>query len=156
MKYKRIAAIISAAAVGLALTGCGYKSESVPVIPQNQQNGQSSVTPPKPVESKIAESKPAASSPAADLPDIPVNDASAFEYSFNSALGGMVITGYKLSDTMVHIPETLDNEIVVEVNLKDVEKNITHLIMPDSVKKFSLSNATKRGLKYIYIPTGVT
>ncbi|MDE6728890.1 MAG: hypothetical protein K2J80_13290, partial [Oscillospiraceae bacterium] len=150
MKFKKIAAIISAAVVGLALTGCGKDSKPA-AGSNNTQSAQSGGT-----GSKPSESKPAASSPAADLPDIPVNDASAFEYSLDSELGGMVITGYKLSDTMVHIPETLDNEIVVEVNLKDIEKNITHLIMPDSVKKFSLSNATKRGLKYIYIPTGVT
>lgn len=132
MKLQKIAAIISAAALALALTGCGKEPASGTTL--------------NPFENK----------PNVQLPDIPVNEASAFEYKYDSELGGMVITDYKMQSPKIHIPDKLENEKVVKVDFGGVEKDITHIIMPDSVKEFGLSDQIKEVLQFINIPASVT
>lgn len=146
MKFKRIAAVISAAAVVLALTGCGNEANLGDPLTNNPQNGQS----------VSANSKPAGNKPASLLPDIPVTDASAFDYKYDSHLGGMVITNYKLENPMIHIPDMLENKEVVKVDIWRVEKDITHIIMPDSVKEFDFSGQTDKSLQFFNIPESVT
>lgn len=146
MKIKRIAAVISAAAVVLALTGCGNDTNANDLFGNNPQSGQA----------LSANSKPAGSKPASLLPDIPVTDASAFDYKYDSELGGMVITDYKLQNPQVHIPDKMENEKVVGVDLHRVEKDLTHIIMPDSVKEFNFSDQTDKSLQFFNFPDGVT
>lgn len=88
--------------------------------------------------------------------EIPVAEADAFKYEYNAAMGGMVITDYLKESPKLHIPDTLENEPVVGVNLYDCEKQITELIMPDSVIRMSLSNKTKESLTYISMPSDGT
>ncbi|MDE6727887.1 MAG: leucine-rich repeat domain-containing protein [Oscillospiraceae bacterium] len=156
MKFKKAAAIISAAAPILTLTGCGNNSESGKAASNNSQNAQSSGTTSKPVESRPAESKPTASTPVVQPSDIPVNDASAFEYSHDNELGGTVITGYKLRDGKLHIPDTVDGEKVVKVSFEDVEKDIMYIIMPNSAKEFGFSGKIRGSLQFVNIPGSVT
>lgn len=175
MILKKVAAVISAAAVALALTGCGNNSKPAEgsSSPQNVQSGgavsnpvesttvestilESTPEESKPTESKPAESKPAENKPEVQLPDIPVTDASAFEYYYDDMNGGITVTDYKLQDPKVHIPEKLDNEKVVRVLFTYEDKNITHLIMPDSVYTFVLTDGTKSMLQFVNVPSGVT
>lgn len=146
MKFKKIAAVISAAAVALALTGCGNEANLGDPLTNNPQNGQS----------VSANSKPAGNNPASLLPDIPVTDASAFDYKYDSQLGGMVITNYKLENPKIHIPDKMENEKVVGVRLNNVEKDLTHIIMPDSVKEFNFSDKTDKSLQFFTFPESVT
>lgn len=90
------------------------------------------------------------------LPEIPVTDASAFKYEYDSELGGMVVTDYLRESPKVRIPDTLEGEPVVRVHFIDCKKELTQLIMPDSVKSFSLSSTIERALQYVNIPNGVT
>lgn len=149
MKLKKIAAVISAAALALSLAGCG--NDPVDDFFNTPPNVQTSGTTLSPFTSTPAESKP-----AAQLPDIPVNDASAFEYTYNSELGGMVITDYKLQSPKINIPDKLENENVVKVDFSGVSKDITHIIMPDSVQGFSFSDTIKGALQFVNIPDSVT
>lgn len=142
MKFKKIAAIISAAAVALALTGCGNDDEIFYPAPNNQQSGQSS--------GKL---------PAVQPSDIPVTDASAFEYEYVSELDGMGITKYKGDDPKVHIPDKLDNKKVVAIGGYAFSgcTSLTHVIIPDSVtwiSSYAFSLCTS--LKSITIPDSVT
>lgn len=146
MKIKRIAAVISAAAVALALTGCGNDTNANDLFGNNPQSGQA----------LSANSKPAGNKPASLLPDIPVTDASAFDYKYDSELGGMVITNYKLENPKIHIPDKMENEKVVGVDLHRVEKDLTHIIMPDTVKEFNFSDQTDKSLQFFNFPDGVT
>lgn len=90
------------------------------------------------------------------MPKIPVTNASTFECEYNSRLEGMVVTNYYGTDQKVRIPDTLEGEPVVKVNLSQCEKKLTELIMPDSVCGFSLSDTIKRTLLYINIPGSMT
>lgn len=86
------------------------------------------------------------------LPEIPVTDVSAFEYRYDNDLGGICITDYNGQALKVRIPDTIEGEPIVGVNLSNCYEELIELIMPDSVKKFSLSYSTERSLKYLNIP----
>ncbi len=86
------------------------------------------------------------------LPEISVTDVSAFKYNYDSNMGGMVITDYLLESPKVRIPDYLENEIVVKVDISECSKQLTELILPDTVTEYSLSNETKNSLQYINIP----
>ncbi|MDE7229001.1 MAG: leucine-rich repeat domain-containing protein [Oscillospiraceae bacterium] len=86
------------------------------------------------------------------LPEIPVTDVSAFEYKYDNDLGGICITGYNGQALKVRIPDTIEGEPVVGVNLSNCYKELIELIMPDSVKKFSFSGMFEYTLKYLNIP----
>lgn len=146
MKLQKIAAIISAAALALALTGCGNDTNANDLFGNNSQNVQSGGT----------TSKPAGSKPASLLPDIPVTDASAFEYKYDSELGGVAITNYKAQSFKLHIPDTIEGEKVVAVYLDNLDMEITQIIMPDSVKDFKFSESITDALQFVNIPNGVT
>lgn len=145
MKLKKIAAVISAAAAVLALAGCNNDADDpFANYPQNAQTSGAN--------SNSFESKPEIITPAVQMPDIPVNEATAFEYHYDSGLEGMVITDYKLQSPKVHIPEKLENEKVVKVDFYEVDKEITHIIMPDSVKYFYFSSKTLKSLQFFNLP----
>lgn len=95
---------------------------------------------------------PSLSANADGYPNIPLTDGSAFIYTYKSKLGGMVITDYIRQSPRVNIPETLEGEPVVGVDLSKCEKEIVQLIIPDSVKKFALSKTIKDTLGYIKVP----
>lgn len=88
------------------------------------------------------------------LPEIPVTDASAFKYEYDSELEGMIVTDYLNESPKVRIPDTLEGKPVVGVDLNDCQKELTELIMPDSVKSYSFSDAVKKDLQYVNVPRG--
>ncbi len=90
------------------------------------------------------------------IPEIPVTDASAFTYKYDSELGGMVVTDYLRESPKVRIPDMIEGEPVVKVDFSEVYKELTQLVMPDSVKEFELSYTAKDYLQYVNIPNSVT
>lgn len=85
---------------------------------------------------------------------IPLTDESAFVYAYKSKLGGMVITDYIKQSPKVNIPENLEGEPVVCVDLSKCEKEILVLILPDSAKNVALSKTIRETLEYIKVPKG--
>lgn len=65
------------------------------------------------------------------LPEIPVTDVSEFEYYYNSDYEGIYVTKYTGSSLRVRVPDTIDGEPVVSVNIGN--KAITQLIVPETV-----------------------
>lgn len=86
------------------------------------------------------------------IPEIPVTDASAFKYEYDSERGGMVVTDYLKESPKVRIPDILEGEPVVAVNLSKCSKEITQLVMPNSVRTFSLSDEIRHALQHVNIP----
>lgn len=86
------------------------------------------------------------------LSDISAADESAFEYEYNSEYGGMVITDYLKESPKLRIPDTLEDEPVVGVDLYKCEKELTHIYFPDSVIDIDLSDKTKHTVKYLAMP----
>lgn len=160
MKFKKIAAIISAAAVALALTGCGKNETSY-----GGNTTQSKVTAANskannPV-SMFGSGSNAPETPLPDnlwevIPEIPVTEESAFTYGYDEVVGGVVVTDYLGQSKDVRIPNTFDGKPVVKVDLTQCNKKITELVMPDSVKSFELSAASKESLQYANVPAGIT
>lgn len=139
-------AVIISAAVALSLTACSNsQNNSGGTLWQSGGNSTKQNTVPwaKPME------KPGLWDA---LPEIPETDAAAFKYEYNSTLGGMVITDYLKESPKVRIPDTLENEPVVGVDLYDCKKQLTELILPDSVLKMSISDETTKSLQYMSMP----
>ena len=88
------------------------------------------------------------------LPEIPVTSVSAFKYEYDSRLEGMVVTDYLKESPKVRIPEKFEGEPVVGVSMGKCEKELTEVIMPDTVKEFTFSSTTERSIKYINHPKG--
>lgn len=88
------------------------------------------------------------------LPKIDVTDESAFEYEYDSKLGGMKITNYLGESPEVRIPDTIEDKTVVAVDLSGCDKEITELIMPESVK--SAEGILRDKLQYINFPAALT
>lgn len=86
------------------------------------------------------------------IPEFPAADESTFEYSYNSEIEGMEITYYLKESPKLHIPETLEGEPVKSVDLSNCNKELTQLVMPDSVVRFALSEKTMRSLQYLGVP----
>lgn len=86
------------------------------------------------------------------LPEIDVTPEDAFEYEYDNELGGMVITDYLKASPKVRIPDVLEGEPVVEVDLYDCKKQLTEIIMPDTVIDFSFSDEIEDNLQYLNIP----
>lgn len=138
--------VILSAAVALSLTACSNsQNNSGGTLWQSGGNSTKQNTVPwaKPME------KPGLWDA---LPEIPETDAAAFKYEYNSTLGGMVITDYLKESPKVRIPDTLENEPVVGVDLYDCKKQLTELILPDSVLKMSISDETTKSLQYMSMP----
>lgn len=158
MKFKRIAAVISAAAVALALTGCG-KTET-PLGGNTTQGGKPTAN-----SNGNNSNKPSGveSAPIAQLPDrlwevipeIPETEESAFSYSYDG-VGDVIITDYLGQSKTVRVPYTIEGKPVVKVDLTQCKKKITELVMPDSVKSFELSAESKETLQYANVPAGIT
>lgn len=81
------------------------------------------------------------------LPEIPVTDVSEFEYYYNSDYEGIYVTKYTGSSLRVRVPDTIDGEPVVSVNIGN--KAITQLIVPETVYWIKCN---KDSLKYANIP----
>lgn len=87
------------------------------------------------------------------LPEIPVTDASAFEYRYSENGSGIIITDFLTDETKIRIPDTIEGKPVIALSLNeelfdDGEKymyssiyddplykkyDITELILPDTV-----------------------
>lgn len=89
------------------------------------------------------------------LPEIPETDTSALEYKYSSDLGGMVVTDYLKESPKVRIPDTLEGEPVVKGDFSTVEKELTELILPDSVSAFLISDKILDSLRYFNVPNSV-
>lgn len=160
MILKKVAAIVSAAAVALALTGCG-KNET-PYGGNTTQSGGTAANsngnnPGNPLGSGN-------NAPITQLPDrlwevipeIPETEESAFTYDYNSELGGMVVKDYTGQSEKVRIPGVLGGKPVVKVELEQCNKKLSELVMPNSVKSFVLSASTKETLQYVNVPAAIT
>lgn len=79
------------------------------------------------------------------LPVIPASAEELFEYSEED--GGIAVTGYTGSSMDIRIPEKIGGKPVVRVDLPAVKA--TELILPDSVKEFTIDYSR---LKYLNIP----
>lgn len=79
------------------------------------------------------------------LPVIPASAEELFEYSEED--GGVAVTGYTGSSMDIRIPEKIGGKPVVRVDLPAVKA--TELILPDSVKEFTIDYSR---LKYLNIP----
>ena len=86
------------------------------------------------------------------LSDISAADESAFEYEYSSEYDGMIITDYLKESPKLNIPDTLEDEPVVGVDLSKCEKELTHIYFPDSVIRISLSDKTEKTVKYLGLP----
>ncbi len=150
MNIKKITAALITAAMALSMTACAENGEPSTTTPSNSggdifDNNETSV------------SEPSKEVTMWDvIPEIPVTDASAFEYKYDSELGGMVITNYLRESPKVRIPDTIEGEPVVGLNLSNCEKELTEIVMPDTVKEFDFSSATKHAITFINIPKSVT
>ncbi len=81
------------------------------------------------------------------LPEIEETPIENLVYEYDIELAGMAVTGYKAQSPKVRIPDTIEGEPVVGVNLKD--STITEIIMPDTVKRAVLN---KTCLQYANYP----
>ena len=90
--------------------------------------------------------------PAETQFEISVTDSSMFEYKFDSELNGMTITNYLGESLEVRIPNTLENKDVVAIRFDKLEKELTQLVMPDSIKFFVFSQTIRESLEYVNIP----
>ncbi len=152
---KTIVTVITAAMV-MSMTACANNEK--PSIQDKTQSGSAATNssgnyPDKPfgLGDDIFES-PKQVSMWDVLPEIPVTDASAFTYKYDSKLGGMVIIDYLRESPKVRIPDKIEGEPVVEVDLRLCKKELTQLVMPDTAKEFSFSSAIKSSLQYINHP----
>lgn len=152
MKIKKLVVAAMAVALVLSLTACA-KNEHPSGNSGGTENSQSSSTPNiSSVKDDASTSEPVKELDIWDvLPEIPVTDASAFEYKYDGELGGMVITNYLKESPKVHIPDTLEGEPVVGVNF---EKELTELIIPDSVTYIGDSTLNCTSFKGIYVSQG--
>lgn len=160
MKFKKIAAIISAAAVALALTGCG-KNETTYGGNTTQSKGTAANSKANNPVSTFGSGSNAPETPLPDnlwevIPEIPVTEESAFTYGYDEVVGGVVVTDYLGQSKDVRIPNTFDGKPVVKVDLTQCQKKLTELVMPDSVKSFELSAASKETLQYANVPAAIT
>jgi len=142
IKTKATAALIAAA---MLLTGCGNNDK-----PNENDDGAGT--------SKTSGNfTPASNVRIWDvLPEMSVTDTSSFTYKYDSKLGGMVVTDYLNESPKVRIPDTLEGEPVVKIDFSGLKKELTQLIMPDSVVDFSLSSKIKSALQYANIPKGMS
>lgn len=149
---KTIAAVIAAAMV-LSMTACADSEKSNNGAAANS-NGN---FPDKPfgLGDEIPD-PPKQTSMWDVIPEIPVTEASAFTYKYDSELGGMVVTDYLRESPKVRIPDSFEGEPVVKVSFGNCKKELTQLVMPDSVKEFYLSDTIKEALQYINIPNSMT
>lgn len=81
------------------------------------------------------------------LPEIEETPIENLVYEYDVELAGMVVTGYKVQSPKVRIPDKIEGEPVVGVNLPDY--TITEIIMPDTVKRAVLN---KTCLQYANYP----
>lgn len=68
------------------------------------------------------------------LPYIDETPVSKFEYKYNISLRGMEITSYKGQSPKIRVPETIEGEPVVMVDLGEFSE-ATHLYLPDTVEQ---------------------
>lgn len=150
---KTIAAVIAAAMV-LSMTACANneKTNNEGVVTNSNSSSTNKVFG---IEDDVPV-PPKQTSMWDVIPEIPVTDASAFTYKYDSELGGMVVTDYLRESPKVRIPDMIEGEPVVKVDFSEVYKELTQLVMPDSVKEFDLSGTIKSALQYINIPNNVT
>lgn len=140
---KAIAAILISATIMLSLTACGGQRYDEAGIPQSYE-----VPFGREDENNVFD--------APDIPDIPVTEADAFDYYYDSDLGGMVVSYYYLESPKVRIPDTLEGEPVTGVVMPYCVKNLTQLVLPDTIKYLELTSESKKGIEYINIPRDMT
>lgn len=86
------------------------------------------------------------------LPEIDVTSPSAFGYRYDANQGGMVVFNYYFESPRIRIPDTLEGEAVVGVDMSMCTKQLTEVIMPDTVKNYKFSETTIQTIKYINHP----
>lgn len=158
MNIKKITAAAVAAALVLSLTACAGDSQppnqsgNTPPVQQSGIFGDSSILP-----SQGEQNEPVKELGIWDvLPEIPVNDENEFIYAYDSEFDGVVVSDYIGKSMRIRIPDTIEGVPVVKIDFGDFEKELTQIIMPNSVKKFILSKDIRQSLKYVNIPDNVT
>lgn len=87
------------------------------------------------------------------LPETELTPEDKFAYYYSEELGGMVITDCAdPRETRIRIPDTIEGERVVKLEMGKCSKRLTEIIMPDTVIGFEFSDRTKRSIKYMNIP----
>lgn len=89
------------------------------------------------------------------LPKVEIAPESDFKYVYNKVLGGVIVTDYTGDALEIRIPDKFDGKPVVAINLSDCQKELTELIMPDTVRSFELNNSTLRSIKYMNHPRDI-
>lgn len=82
------------------------------------------------------------------LPYIDETPAENFNYQYDGKLGGMAITDYTGKSPKVRVPDTLDGELVVKIEL-DKSIELTHLYAPTTIVQLSVNTEY---LKYMNLP----
>lgn len=159
MKFKKIATIISAAAVALTLTGCG-KNETPYGGNTTQSGGMAANSNGYNPGNLFGSGNNAPETTLPDrlwevIPEIPETEESAFSYN-DDGLGGVVVTDYLGQSEKVRIPGILGGKPVVKVELERCNKKLSELVMPNSVKSFVLSASIKETLQYVNVPAAIT
>ena len=162
MNFKKLTAGLTATILAVSLSGCANKNEQDALNSLfNQSSGKATSTPGAGIFDNPFGGEPAVPEPPKEvtmwdiIPEIPVTDASAFEYNYDNDLGGMVVTNYLRESPKVRIPDTIEGEPVVEVDFYRLNKELTELVMPNTVESFSLSSDIKSSIEFINISGGV-
>ena len=85
------------------------------------------------------------------LPEIEETPVSSFEYEYDAKLEGMRITKYLGKIPKVRVPDKIEGEPVVAVNIGDAQ--ITHLYLPDTVSEVE---CIEEYIKYANVPLSCT
>jgi len=80
------------------------------------------------------------------LPVIEETPVESFEYTYDTECVGIVITGYTGQSLRVNIPDTIDGEPVVAIDLKN--SKLTQIVMPDTVKYAAINTSTIKHINY--------
>lgn len=156
MNIKRFTAVAIAAAMVLSMTACANS--------ENPNDGTENVS----GNIKIKTDYKAMWKVLPEIEETPIEN---LVYEYDVKLAGMTVTGYKAQSPKVRIPDKIEGEPVVGVNLKD--STITEIIMPDTVKRAVLNKTCLQYANYplsldtneafngsaieaIYIPKGIT
>lgn len=89
------------------------------------------------------------------LPEIEVTPVSEFKYEYDSSLGGIIVTDYTGESIRVRIPDKFDGEPVVGIDFDSVEKELTEIVVPETVKIFNISRKIYNAIKYVNVPSGI-
>lgn len=140
MNMKKITALAAALAVALSMSAC------------NSDSGSADAD----VSTTASKTENVKNETSAELPvEVVEPTAEDFEYNYDAALKGVVITKYNGEAIAIRIPTELDGDPVAQVRLDN--PYITYVEIPEGFTKISRSMFSKcSSLKDVKIPNSVT